>query len=159
MKKERVNLRLLDWPDIIVYCINLKTKEELTPKDLVDYFHFRYINIKGLERWTVPQYRTQTAAAKKVLALYGPKFSIKIIDILFDKHELVFGKDFGQIIWSIGIISSEKTGRIMERVFEEYNKEKRDDSHGIVSRLLSKPRSTWTLEERKIFEDALTKEN
>lgn len=155
MKKKPSITKTMDWTDIIVHCVNLREKEEIAAKDLVEYFHFKYLTELGLERWTMPQYKTQTKSAEKLLREYGGKFSIIIIDILFDNYKTILRKDFAQIIWSLGLLSSDNAGWIMTAVLTEYNNLKSQDTQSIVKRLLSKPRSTWTIEERQLFESSI----
>lgn len=151
MKKE-VSLRKLDWPEIIVHFTLLPSKVDFSSKDLVDYFQFRYINSTTIERWIPPNYLRQTSCAKKILGLYGRDLSIAFIDIMFDKHKEIFGKDFNQIIWSLGVLSSEKTGFILERIIKEYEKRKSEDDNFVLKRLLEKNRSEWMPEEREFYQ-------
>lgn len=155
MKEKPLKLRALDWPDLIVYFTNLRYQENLTAKDIVDYFRFRTLNGMGIERWTTPDYRVQTASAKKLLDLYGIDFTLELIDTLFESYQTVTGKDFGAISWSLGILSSEKTGWIMERLFQVYYSKKSVQQTDSIKRLLSKPRSSWTQEERQFFEQTI----
>lgn len=149
LKVPKTNLREYDWPDIIGYFTLLPAVDKFTAKDLVDYFHFKYLNKTGLERWTTPNYRTQKSCATKLMRLYGKEMSIHMIDILFKKHKDILGKDFRDIIWSLGLLSSDKTGWILERIFNEFSKEKKD----FISQLLKKPRKEWTTEEHERFQE------
>ncbi len=149
------SLRQMDWTDIIIHFIELRQRESLSDKELLDYFHFRYLTATGLDRWTMPNYRMYKASAKKLLDLYGKDFSIELIDLLFKEYKIVFNKEFGEVRWSIGLLSSDRTGWIIERLLKQYYKEKSTDKQDFIARLLARPRSQWTLEERKQFEEAI----
>lgn len=154
-KEKPIKLRSMDWPDLIVYFTNLRYGQSITAKDIVDYFRFRTLNGMGIERWATPDYRVQTASAKKLLDLYGEDFTLELIDTLFESYKTVTGKEFGAISWSLGILSSEKTGWMMERLFKVYYDKKSLGDTEAIKRLLAKPRSTWTQEERMFFEQTI----
>lgn len=159
MKTEKVSLRKLDWPDLITYFTLLPTKgENFSSKDLVDYFRYKYISETNLGRWCPPDYLRQTASAKKILALYGKELSIGLIDIMFEKHKEIFGKEFNQIIWSLGVLSSEKTGWLVEKIFIEYEKKNSIEKNYEILRLLERPRSEWNFEEREKYSQYLQKQ-
>jgi hypothetical protein len=155
MKTEKVSLRKLDWPDLIVYFSLLPSKENFSSKDLVDYFQYKYISEISLERWCSPNYLKQTSCAKKILSLYGKDLSIGLIDIMFEKHKEVFGKEFNQIIWSLGVLSSEKTGWLVEKMLIEYEKKNSIDKNYEIQRLLQKNRADWNYEEREKYSQYL----
>lgn len=152
---KKTNLRKLDWSDLIVYFVELLNQKDFSEKDLLDYFQFRYIDILGIERWVIPNYRMYTSSAKKLLDLYGKEFCIEIIDILFKDYETIFNKEFREIGWSIGLLSSDRTGWILERIFKLYYKSKSTSKRDFIARLLTKPRSQWTPDEREQFEAAI----
>lgn len=149
---EKVSLRKMDWPDIIAYFSLLPSKENFASKDLVDYFQFKYLNQTSLNMWVSPNYLRQTSAAKKILSLYGKDLSIGLIDTMFLKYREVFGKEFNQIIWSLGVLSSEKTGWLVEKILLEYQKKVKEDRLSFKN----KPRSEWSFEEREVYEKELT---
>ncbi len=147
----KVSLRKLDWADIITHFTLLPESGEFCAKDLVDYFQYKYICQIQLNRWIPPNYLRQTACAKKVLALYGKELSIGLVDILFEKYKEIFDREFNQIIWSLGVLSSEKTGWLVEKALLEYEKKKSEDIKFVISRLEQKKRSEWTFEDREIY--------
>ena len=149
MKKEpKISLRSLDWPDIIAYFAVLPNKESFNAKDLVDYFQFKYLNEKGFDRWITPNYITQKRCAVKLINIYGAKFSLTLIDILFRKYENILNKSFNEVIWSLGILSSEKTGWVLEKILIEFNEENKSE----IEQLLKKPRGEWSAEEAIAFQ-------
>ncbi len=150
----KISLRSLDWNDVIVYFSTLRFEENITPKNLVDYFHFKYLDILQIGKWTTPNYLYEIPRARKILSLYGNAFAFSLIDLLFKEYNRVLGRGI-QDVRSMGLalLSSDKYGWLMEKLLiihkENTSKEKAD----IVARLLSKPRSDWTLEERDLFRE------
>jgi len=140
-------LRTLKWDELAVYFNNLPNKGDFSPKDLVDYFHFRYLEQTNVRIWTSPNYIRQKQAAKKILALYGNEYSIRLVDTLFQKYDTLLNRNFFDIKWSLGLISSEKMGWLLEKLFVECNKTKPNR----IFTLLQKPRNTWTDEDSVFF--------
>lgn len=153
MKK---SLRQLEWSDIVMYFLDLRSKE-MGPKDIVDYFHFKYLTGVGIERWTTPDYIRQTGCAKKMISLYGDKLTVEYIDILFRNYREILGKDFADVRWSVGILSSEKTGWILEKVFKIWAKEISQDIDLEIKKLLTKGRSNWSREDAIKFTELMNK--
>lgn len=149
--KNITNLRKLDWADLIVYFIELESKEDFGPKDLVDFFHFQYMRKVDLGRWITPSYIREVPRAKIILNLYGKDYSISLVKILFEKYREIFRKEFNEIIWSLGIISSEKTGFLMERAMIEIKKEGSNERLDILEKLNKKDRDTWTSEDNMLY--------
>ncbi len=151
MPAKKTNLRSLDWEQLVDYFVRLQNKDQILPKDLVDYFHFRYLENTNIRIWTVPNYFRQNALARKVLSLYGGEYSLRLVDVLFEKHNELLGRRFGDIQWSLGLISSDKMGWLMEKLYLECNKSRPNK----VYLLLQKPRSQWTDEENRFFNSYL----
>lgn len=145
--KKQIQLKQLDWSKIIIYFSDLKNKESITPKEVVDYFHFRYVSGLGIDMWTSPDYIRQTMCAKKLLGLYGQKLTIDLIDIMFDNYNELMNKNFAEVRWSLGMLSSEKMGWFMEKVFKVYEYNRSTEKKDILKRLLAKDRKDWTEEE------------
>ncbi len=139
-----MNLRKLDWADIIVYFIELKSSKSNKPKDLIDYFHFKYLTEIQLDRWTVPVYRFDTAKANKVLSLYGWDFSLHLIDLLFKEYNTLLRGGISDLsTFRLGLLSGDSFGWLAEKLFVTVGKEKKNE----IFKLLSKPREVWTQEE------------
>ncbi len=141
----------MEWSEIVLHFLPYYEKSKPKAQDLVDYFHFRYLSNVGLDRWTTPNYITQKSCATKLMGLYGYKFSMDLIDALFDNYKTVMGREFSDIQWSLGMLSSERTGWILERLFKIIEKKGILDDNKIVLDLLKKPRKEWTSEEYKQF--------
>lgn len=153
----KINLRKLDWPDIIVYFTNMD-KDCSTSKDLVDYFHFLYLSKIDTGKWSTPDYIRQTGSAKKLISLYGSA-SFTLVDTLFDRYKQILGREFQDIRWSLGLLSSEKTGWIMERVFLEINNKESIEKKDVIKRILAKNRQEWSIEEIDTFNDYIKENN
>jgi hypothetical protein len=148
--------RKTQWEDIIVNFVLLKDLDVINAKDIVDYFMFKYLTIRGFTYWVVPNYKTQVSCAKKLISLYGPKLTIDFIDILFDKYSKIFNKGFNDIVWSLGILSSDKSGWVLDKILEEYYLNKKIT----INNILNKKRSNWTDEEFEYYKNYLKeKEN
>lgn len=146
----KIKLRNMAWDDIVVYFLfELEIKK---PKDLVDYFHFKYLTNYGINRWTQPNYITQNGSAKKLIDIYGIEYSIKLIDTLFDSYSSIFNKNFSEIHWSIGLLSSDKTGWIIERLIKTIEKKESTEKNDLLRKLLDKPRAQWTPEDVEEFQ-------
>lgn len=149
-KAKKTNLRKLAWEEIIPYFSSMQDKE-ITPKDLVDYFHFKYLENTNIRIWTVPDYVRQTSLARKLLSLYGGEYSLRLVDTLFEKHQELMGRRFSDIKWSLGLISSDKMGWLLEKLYLECNKARPNK----IFTLLQKPRNEWTDEEKDFFNSYL----
>jgi len=147
MKTPKTNLRKLEWESIVEYFSEFSNKDEILPKDLVDYFHFRYLENTNIRIWTVPNYIRQSGLAKKLLSLYGGEYSLRLVDVLFEKHHELMGRTFADIKWSLGLLSSDKMGWLMEKLYIECNKSRPNK----IYTLLKKPRNEWTDEEMNFF--------
>lgn len=157
VKAKKYGLREMDFPDLIAYFLELEDKEDLSPKDLVDLFHFQYLNCLNLDRWFTPNYIRESSCAKKVLQIYGKKDSVDLVKILFNNYREIFNRDFSEIRWSLGILSSEKTGFLVERALTILKKSKSSNKKDILARLLAKPRKDWTFEENRLYNEILTR--
>ncbi len=144
------SLRKLDWADVIVYFAMLPSKEKLDAKDLVDYFHFKYLSCLDIERWTAPDYIRQKACAQKLIDLYDIQFSMKLVDALFKYHKASLDKR-----WSLGILSSEKMGWLTEKLLLAMANEHADDKASKLKKLFAKPRQDWTLEETELYTELI----
>ncbi len=147
----KLQLRKLDWSQLVMHFIDLKEKKSTSPLEIVDYFHFRYISLAGMNLWVSPDYIRQTPCAKKLLSLYGDKLTIELIDIMFDNYDELLHKKFSDIRWSLGMLSSEKMGWFMEKVFAIYEYNKSTDKKDVLKRLLAKDRKDWTAQELEEF--------
>lgn len=147
----KTNLRKLDWAEIIIYFLDIKERYS-KPKDLVDYFHFKYLTGVGLNRWTNPNYITQSKCAEKIIDLYGVNFTIDLIDLLFKDYKEIFNKEFMEIRWSLGILSSDKTGWIFEKLLTKYNNSQKQDINSQILKLMEKERRNWTHEDFEKFD-------
>ena len=150
-----MSLRKADWADVITYFTLLSDKEKFSAKDLVDYFHFKYLCRLGIERWTSPNYRRQTSCANKLMDLYGKDLSINLVDALFKYHKTDLNRDFADMQWSLGILSSEKMGWVIEKLLVAMTREVADDKASVLRRLFTKPRQEWTLDETKLYQELL----
>lgn len=146
-KAKKTNLRKLEWEDIVIYFAELLNKDDIQPKDLVDYFHFRYLENTNIRIWTAPNYVRQTSLAKKVLSLYGGEYSLRLVDTLFEKYYEIMRRRFEDIRWSLGLISSDKMGWLLEKLYLECNKARPNK----IFSLLQKPRNEWSEEETELF--------
>jgi hypothetical protein len=156
MKKKKESLRSLAWADVIVYMVTLCSKQDFSSKDLVDYFHFKFVTELGIERWTMPNYIRQKQCAQRLMNLYGKDFSIKMIDCLFDHYEEFFHKSFNEIAWSLGILSSDKMGWLHVKLFDRIKQENSILASDRINDLLSR-RDSWTTEERTEFQVLINK--
>ncbi len=149
-----------DWPDIITYFTLLKNKEDINHKDLVEYFHFKYIDLLEINRWTRPDYIKGTSAAKKLLKLYDSKFSIELIDLLFKNYSKYLTDGIKSIQFhGLGLLSSDRNGWLVEKLLLDHKKEISINKKDIIKKLLEKPRESWTQEERDTFRKILTEDH
>jgi hypothetical protein len=152
------SLRQLDWAEIIMYFLE-KKQSTMSERDVVDYFHFRILTGVGLNRWTSPNYIKQKPCATKLITLYGDKLTVEFIDTLFDFHKELFHKEFEEIYWSLGLLSSEKMGWLQTQVMVLWEKKKSLAPDDIILTLMKKPRKEWTTEETELFNNALKEKN
>lgn len=131
--------------------MELRNNPVLTDKEIVDYFQFRYVTNLGVERWVPPDYVYQKASAKKLVGLYGVQFTLELIDSLFDNYQEIFKKKFFEIRWSLGLLSSDKAGWILEKVLLQIKNRSAIDKSNGINELLNKPRNEWTPEDHLLF--------
>lgn len=144
-------LKTKQWDEIIMFFFELREKEELSPSEIVEYFHFKYLTELSINRWTAPSYKFETNSATKLLREYGTKEAIKYIDVLFDNYEKLLNKRFSEIPWSISLLTSERRGYIMTKIFVLLKEQESTDKKAIMDRLLKKPRKDWSREELEQF--------
>ena len=144
---KKTNLRKLNWADIIVHFTILKDREEFSTKDLLDYFQYKKLEKLEIINWSNPNYRLQTNSAKKLLEIYGKELSVEIVNILFDKFELFYPPNKNICDLTIGTLSSENTGWLLDKIMLEYKKIKGNQDIDVYNRLLDKSQNQWTQEE------------
>lgn len=138
----------MPWTEVIVHCSTLKYNEDLKPKDLVDYFHFKYLDTLQIERWTVPNYKFDVPKARKLLSIYGKDFSFILIDLLFNEYNKLLNGGIEQIrSCGIGLLSADKYAWLSEKLIILHRKNVKEEKEFSIRKLLSKPRESWTTEE------------
>ncbi len=152
----KIQLRAMSWEDVIVHFSTMPFNEKTTPKDLVNYFHFQYLNVLNIGRWTSPYYLREVPRAKKLLSLYGKDFSFYIIQLLFRRYNSILSRGIQDIkTYGLALLTSDDKGWITESLLFSDNKEKETDRKSRMRILLSKTRSDWTRDEIDEFNKLL----
>ncbi len=152
-----INFKKLDWADLVTYFSILPINNNISSKDLIDYFQFKRLDGLNLHSWVQPNYILETSLAKRILDDYGSELAFSLIDILFCNYREIFNKEFKDIRFGLYYFTSPKCGWILEKIQTEYVGLNSDKTEDYINRILAKNGNYRTAEENQILNDYFAK--